>query len=219
MRDRHVLGEATYAALLEMALLGDERDLPWSVQAHVVGIVKENPRLGRRSSSDFEGEERPQSEVVSAENGELFAGLWWDDDSQDAGTRGRDGHVLDDAQLIRHVLPLALILQYLPTMANSVQVCVCVCFHVTLTLCPPALRFTTVTYSNRRGLTQRVTSHIFPMFAPLTGAVSRRSATDAEAQQGKSSEGDGAIFCPRRDVLGCLGTLHDPYDGASIFKV
>lgn len=122
VRDRHILGEATYAALLEMALLGDERDLPWSRQAHVVGIVKENSRLGRRSSSEFELKERPQAEGVNAEDDELAAGVCWDYDSVDAAACARDGHVLDDAQLIRNVLPLALILQYLPTMANSVQV-------------------------------------------------------------------------------------------------
>lgn len=118
-----MLGEATYAALLEMALLGDERDLPWSGQAHVIGIVKDNSRLGRSSSSDFELKERPQLEGVTAEDDELDAGVWWDCDSQDADDH-RDSHVLDDAQLIRNVLPLALILQYLPTMASSVQVCV-----------------------------------------------------------------------------------------------
>lgn len=119
-----MLGEATYAALLEMALLGDERDLPWSGQAHVIGIVQDNPRLGRSSSSDFELKERPPPDGVTAEDDELAASVWWDFDSQDADNRGRDGHVLDDAQLIRNVLPLALILQYLPTMASSVQVCV-----------------------------------------------------------------------------------------------
>lgn len=127
VRDRHILGEATYAALLEMALLGDERDLPWSEQAHVVGTATENSRDGCRSSSDFELKDRPRSEGASAEDDELAAGVWWDCDSQDAGDRGGDDHVLDDAQLIRNVLPLALILQYLPTMANSVQVSMCVC--------------------------------------------------------------------------------------------
>lgn len=57
------------------------------------------------------------------------------------------------------------------------------------------------------------------MFAPLTGAVSRRPATNAEAQQGKPSEGDGAISRSQWEVLGCLGTLHDPDDGPSLFKV
>lgn len=130
VRDRHILGEATYAALLEMALLGDERDLPWAEQDHVVGIVKANPRSKRRNNSDVGSAERPLSEETWTEDEDLTAGVWWDCDSQDGGARGGTGHVLDDAQLIRNVLPLALILQYLPTMANSVQVCVPMPFFV-----------------------------------------------------------------------------------------
>lgn len=122
VRDRHVLGEATYAVLLEMALLGDERDLPWAEQDHVVGVVESNSRF-RRRNGDLRSEERPPSEEIRAEDEDLAAGVWWDCDSQDGGARGGTGHVLDDAQLIRNVLPLALILSYLPTMANSVQVC------------------------------------------------------------------------------------------------
>lgn len=126
MRDRHILGEATYAALLEMALLGDERDLPWAEQDHVVGIVESNSRTKRRNNSSLRSEERRLSEEETrTEDEDLAAGVWWDCDSQDGGARGGTGHVLDDAQLIRNVLPLALILQCLPTMANSVQVFAC----------------------------------------------------------------------------------------------
>lgn len=121
VRDRHILGEATYAALLEMALLGDERDLPWAEQDHVVGVVESNSRIKRRNSH-LGSEERPRSQEIKTEDEDLAAGVWWDCDSQDGGARGGTGHVLDDAQLIRNVLPLALILQNLPTMASSVQV-------------------------------------------------------------------------------------------------
>lgn len=120
MRDRHVLGEGSYAALLEMALLCDERDLAWSRQDRVAGIVTGSSRTGRQ----LESAETPQSEAAIAEDEVLTAGVWWDCDSQDTHVHGRSGDVLDDAQLIRNVLPLALVLQYLPTMAKSVQVCV-----------------------------------------------------------------------------------------------
>lgn len=133
VRDRHILGEATYAALLEMALLGDERDLPWAEQDHVVGVVESHSRIRRRNNSDVGSEERPRSEETRTEDEDLAAGVWWDCDSQDGGARGGTGRVLDDAQQIRNVLPLALILQYLPTMANSVQVCV----HLRLLWNPP----------------------------------------------------------------------------------
>lgn len=125
VRDRHILGEATYAALLEMALLGDERNLPWAEQDHVVGFVESNTRIKRRNNNDLESEEGPLSEYIRTEDEDLASGVWWDCDSQDGGARGGTGHVLDDAQLIRNLLPLALILQFLPTMANSVQVCAC----------------------------------------------------------------------------------------------
>ncbi|CAM9496985.1 unnamed protein product, partial [Ectocarpus fasciculatus] len=121
MRHRHSLGGSTYAALLEMALLGDEHDVPWSGQGHVVGIVNANSRFGQRSSSDLEMKERSSPEGASTEDDELARGVWWDYDLRDAGVRGGKGHVLDDTQLIRNVLPLALILQHLPTMASSVQ--------------------------------------------------------------------------------------------------
>ncbi|CAM9566448.1 unnamed protein product, partial [Ectocarpus sp. 13 AM-2016] len=121
MRHRHSLGESTYAALLEMALLGDEHDVPWSGQGHVVGIVNANSRFGQLSSSDLETKESLSPEGASTEDGELARGVWWDHDLRDADVRGGKGHVLDDTQLIRNVLPLALILQHLPTMASSVQ--------------------------------------------------------------------------------------------------
>eukprot|EP00752_Nemacystus_decipiens_P002115 g2019.t1 len=122
VRDRHILGEATYAALLEMALLGDERDLPWAEQDSVVGVVEANYRFKRHNNSDLGSQEGRRSEETSTEDEDLTAGVWWDCGSQDVDARGGTGHVLDDAQLIRNVLPLALILQYLPTMASSVQV-------------------------------------------------------------------------------------------------
>lgn len=118
MRDRHALGESTYAALLEMALLADEREVPWSEQVHVMGIV--NASKNARGEGDWPGGENSQDE-------DLAASVWWnceqlytESSSGDGGAR--NGQVLDDAQLIRNVLPLALILQYLPIMASSVQV-------------------------------------------------------------------------------------------------
>lgn len=126
MRHRHSLGESTYAALLEMALLGDEHHVPWSGQGHVVGVVNANSRFGQRSSSDLEMKEGSSPEGASTEDDELARGVWWDYDLRDAGVRGGTDHVLDDTQLIRNVLPLALILQHLPTMASSVQVSTCV---------------------------------------------------------------------------------------------
>lgn len=122
MRDRHTLGEPTYAALLEMALLADERELPWSGQDHVAGTVEANPRISLRGSGDLESEGRPRSEGLSTQDDDLTAGVWWDCDSQNGSARGGTANVLDDAQLIRNVLPLALIFQCLPAMANSVKV-------------------------------------------------------------------------------------------------
>lgn len=58
-----------------------------------------------------------------------------------------------------------------------------------------------------------------PTFAPLTGAVSRRSSFDAQAQRSEQAEGGRAISCTRREVLGCLGAVHVPDDGASVLKV
>ncbi len=112
------MGEATYAALLEMALLGDERELPWSGQ----DLVEATHRTHLRSGSDLESEERLRSEGLSTQDDDLTAGVWWDCDSQNGGVRGGTANVLDDSQLIRNELPLALILQCLPAMANSVKV-------------------------------------------------------------------------------------------------
>lgn len=123
MRDRHMLGEATYAALLEMALLGDERELPWSGQDRVAGIVEATHRTHLRNSSDLDSEERLRSEGSSTQDDDLTAGVWWDCDSQNGGARGGTANVFDDSLLIRNVLPLALILQCLPTMSNSIKVC------------------------------------------------------------------------------------------------
>ncbi|CAN0506197.1 unnamed protein product, partial [Ectocarpus sp. 8 AP-2014] len=74
MRHRHSLGESTYAALLEMALLGDEHDVPWSGQGHVVGIVNANSRFGQHGSSDLEMKESSSPERASTEDGELARG-------------------------------------------------------------------------------------------------------------------------------------------------
>ncbi|CAM9130173.1 unnamed protein product, partial [Hapterophycus canaliculatus] len=121
VRDRHVLGEGSYAALLEMALLCDERDLPWSRQDRVAGIGDGSSRSRRPTISTLESAGTPRSGRSSTEDEVLTASVWWDCDSQSTHVDGRSGGVLDDAQLIRNVLPLALVLQYLPTMAKSVQ--------------------------------------------------------------------------------------------------
>lgn len=122
MRDRHLLGESTYAALLEMSLLADERDLPWSEQVRVLSIVSAViSRPVWPSSTDDKVPEAswPQWEKIA--NDELAGTFWWNLEAQDAND-GRDELVLDDTQLIRNSLPLVLILQHLPTMAGSVQV-------------------------------------------------------------------------------------------------
>lgn len=140
MRDRHSLGEPTYAAILEMALLGDEREIPWSEQVHVVGIVNAaNLRRGHRYSDNHESGEGRRPGGESAEE-DLAASIWWNCDSLDAGSGGGSGHVLDDAQVIRNVLPLALILQYLPTMPSSVQVRIL----TTCTLCGTEIQGSTM---------------------------------------------------------------------------
>lgn len=117
MRDRHILGEGTYAALLEMALLGDERELPWSEQIQTVGVI--HSRSGRSSNRHQEMEDRKRPRGFGMDEEELA----------DVVHDGGNDRVLDDAQLIRNVLPLVLIFQCLPAMPNSVQVClVCYCY-------------------------------------------------------------------------------------------
>lgn len=123
MRDRHILGELTYAALLEMALLEDECEVPWHEQLCALSIVNAwSSKSERQTSSDFQPEEGTHARGGNAEDEELIASVWWKCDSQGAGSDRRAAQVLDDAQLIRNSLPLALILRYLPTMAKSVQV-------------------------------------------------------------------------------------------------
>lgn len=119
MRDRHILGEGTYAALLEMVLLGDERELPWSQQVQTIGTIHSaDSRSGRSSSSHQERGDRKRPRGFGVEEEELA----------DVVHGGGNDRVLDDAQLIRNVLPLVLIFQCLPAMTNSVQarlVCGC----------------------------------------------------------------------------------------------
>lgn len=51
------------------------------------------------------------------------------------------------------------------------------------------------------------------------GAIPRRFAAHAETQRGKSAKGGGAVACRWRQVLGCLGALHVPDDGAPFLQV
>lgn len=130
MRDRHTLGESTYCGLLEMSLLGDERDVPWSKQATVLALVDtlhsraRNLGLNRRTSVVEE-----QAQKRANEDAELSARVWWNHEAYGVVRSGHGGggneprdQVFDDDYLIRNIRPLALIVQYLPTMAYSVQV-------------------------------------------------------------------------------------------------
>lgn len=120
MRDRHVLGEGTYAALLEMVLLGDERELPWSEQVQTIGVIHSaDSRSGGSSSNHQEQGDGKRPRGLGVQEEELADVIHG---------RGKD-RVLDDAQLIRNVLPLVLIFQSLPAMTNSVQVCFVCCCH------------------------------------------------------------------------------------------
>lgn len=122
MRHRHDLGEPTYAALLEMALLGDESEVSWAEQVHMAAIVSATTsQRGRDRYPDDMGRAH-DSVDENNEDDVLAAGTWWNFDSPRASGRGGSSHVLDDAQLIRNSLPLVLILQHLPTMASAVQV-------------------------------------------------------------------------------------------------
>lgn len=125
MRDRHLLGESTYGALLEMALLADEHEVPWSEQVSVIGIVNaENCRRKKKNGSTGDALDRKtDARSKRAVSDELAPSLWWNrQEAQDARDVTGQELVLDDTQRIRNVLPLALILQHLPTMGGSVQV-------------------------------------------------------------------------------------------------
>lgn len=126
MRNRHTLGEPTYAALLEMTLLEDEREVPWPEQARMVGVMNAaSSRCGQHRISGGVWADTTLPRGISPEDKELTVGVWWTCGSHDTRDGVESGHVLDDAQLVRNVLPLTLILQYLPTMAESVQVRAC----------------------------------------------------------------------------------------------
>lgn len=124
MRDRHLLSESTYGALLEMALLADEREVPWSKQVDMIAVVntdhyRQNRLSGGRVASEQDGEVGSIS--VVGDGG--APSMWWDcQEAQDASDSRAKGLVLDDTQRIRNMLPLVLILQHLPTMGSSVQV-------------------------------------------------------------------------------------------------
>lgn len=123
MQHRHDLGEPTYGALLEMALLGDEREVPWSEQLRVISIVNAvNAGSERRTSSGEEWGEGVRLKEEGGEGEEISASVWWNHHSRDPDDDRGDVQVLDDTQRIRNILPLALILQYLPGMESSVQV-------------------------------------------------------------------------------------------------
>lgn len=130
MRDRHALGESTYCGLLEMSLLGDERDVPWSKQATVLALVDtlhSRASLNRRTMAMEE-----QTQMRANDDTEFSSIGWWNHEAYGIVRSVRGGHgsggnqprdqVFDDDYLIRNVRPLALIVQYLPTMAYSVQV-------------------------------------------------------------------------------------------------
>lgn len=124
MRDRHLLGESTYAALLEMALLADEREVAWSEQGDVISVANaENYPCRQRSGSRGASDDKNDYRRGSAANDKLAASIWLNGPGAQDPSDGRgEGLVLDDTQRIRNVLPLALILQHLPTMAGSIQV-------------------------------------------------------------------------------------------------
>lgn len=124
MRDRHLLGESTYGALLEMALLADEREVPWSEQVGVIGIVNaENCRRNQPTNNGVALDEETDARSERAVSDELAPSMWWNrQEAQDASDARGQQLILDDTQRIRNVLPLALILQHLPTMGGSVQV-------------------------------------------------------------------------------------------------
>lgn len=66
-----------------------------------------------------------QAQKGANEDAELSARVWWNHKAYGVVRGGGNeprGQVFDDDYLIRNVRPLALIVQYLPTMAYSVQV-------------------------------------------------------------------------------------------------
>lgn len=120
MRDRDVLGEMTYGALLEMALLVDERESPWSEQVDIINIVEiMNSRATPTCRTTNEEEELG---CGSSLNDEVGGNFWCRQQVQGARNGVDTGLLIDDRHIIRNVLPLALILKHLPHMASSVQV-------------------------------------------------------------------------------------------------
>lgn len=120
-RDRHHLGETTYVALLEMALLVDERDVPWCDQIHVTTIVKNvsmQPGFSGNTSGDPHKRKQRRGSTASLE---ATSSLWWDlqEDTNDGRSNGL---IIDDTQLLHNILPLALIMQHLPNMTTPMQV-------------------------------------------------------------------------------------------------
>lgn len=211
MQHRHDLGEPTYVALLEMALLGDERHVPWSEQLRVIGIVNAvNARSEQHTSNGSELTEGMRLKEEGGEGEELAASVWWNHHSRDPDDDRGDVQVLDDTQRIRNILPLALILQYLPAMESSVQVCA-----IRRPLCCIIARIAPV----RGAALVDENTDLSPTLSFLLGALTWKSSVDVEAKRGKSGKGNRAIACGRGQVLGRLGALPISDDGAPLFQV
>lgn len=211
MQHRHDLGEPTYVALLEMALLGDERQVPWSEQLRVIGIVNAvNARSEQHTSNGSELTEGMRLKEESGEGEELAASVWWNHHSRDPDDDRGDVQVLDDTQRIRNILPLALILQYLPAMESSVQV---------YSIGPPLWCNIARIAPVRGAALVDENSDLSPSLLFLPGALTWRSSVDAEAKRDKSGKGNRAIARGRGQVLGRLGALPISNDGAPLFQV